>query len=149
MSRFGAIETSATANLVGVAGIVAARAVPSAVLFNTRPEVGEWPTALLSIVGVKRTVGESVGGHTTLQYTVDAAVLILANDDGAQVGGARTSAWTLVDAVMDAFTNWTPSGFSAGTVPSPCIPGDPVNILNDTGEAGIYLPLEFKIIWRT
>lgn len=144
MSRFGALETAVATQLATITSFAETRVVPAGMLLATRPT--QYPAAFVSLDNPKRTAYNVVNGHTTITWTVTVYVLIYANSDGVQLGDARISAWTLADAVIDAFLNFWPTGFAAGTAPlAPCIPGDPANLGLDAGQAEMSIPLDFSI----
>ena len=144
MSRFGALETAVAAQLATITDFAETRAVAAGLLLSTRP--ANYPAAFAALDNPKRTAFDVINGHTTIKWNVPVYIWIFANSDGMQLGDARTSAWTLADAVIDAFLNFWPTGFADGTVPmAPCMPGDPVNLGLDTGQAEISIQLDFSI----
>jgi hypothetical protein len=147
MSRFGAVESSALAQLQGVPGFAEVTAVAPGKLLASSPE--EYPAARLSVLAARQFApAETNVGHTALSYEIEFGVLIFASGDGITAGDARGSAWSLVDAVMDGFTNWQPTGLPALTSIWPAVPGDPQNVVTDQNLDAIYVPFTVKILYR-
>lgn len=144
MSRLGAIETSAKAKLDTISGFAETRAVAAGLLMNGRPD--QYPAGWFSIISMKRvSVNPPAAGHTTYQFEVESAVLVFGPSDGVTLGDARTTAWALVDAVMDGFTGLVATGVDATVGPMRL--DDPQNVITDTGLAAIYVPMTCSLWW--
>ena len=142
-SRYAAIEAACFAQLQTLRGFAELQIVSAGMLLNAHPEL--YPAGWLSVLNAKKTEGINIAGHTSLEYDVEFGVLIYASGDGIHLGDARLSAWSLVDAVMDVFVNFQPSGIPALTSVWPVMPGDPQNVINDTGLSAIYVPFSVRI----
>lgn len=149
MSRFGAVESSGFAVLSDVSALQERRLVAAGVLLQYKPSV--YPAAVVAMLNptaMKPGMAPSPG-HVSHRYRCELGIVIYASSDGMEIGDARGSAWTLTDAVIDAFSAppWIP--LVPGATPWPAEVGSPINVITDTGVNAIYLPVTVEIEWRT
>lgn len=152
MSRFGGIETSGFAIVKGIAGFNETKLVGAAVLTSYTPAA--YPAAVCAMLNptkMKESTPPS-NGHVSIRFRCEFGIVVWANSDGQELGDARTSAWSLVDAVIDAFTNpaWTvPASQIDGATCWPIDIGAPLVLDTEPGKLSIYVSAAVEIEWRT
>lgn len=145
MSRRGLLESQCFAQLQTIASFAETKAVASGTLLTIRPDA--YPAAFIALMDtIKVGEDQQIGNNVTRMRKVVFGCLILASSDGIQIGDGRTSAWTLADDVEDAFGDFVPN-LSGEATTWPVETGDAQNVLTDTGQSAIYIPLTCQIQW--
>jgi hypothetical protein len=147
LSRLGALEAAGLAQLQTIGGFNEKKAVASGLFLLGKPEI--YPAGWFAIINLKLIEKRAIAQHTYYMYDAECGVLIFGTSDGVSLGDARTNAWSLVDATIDAFTNFQATGLPAGTSVWPFVAGDPLPTITDAQLHAILVPLTARIAWTT